>query len=227
MTATIAEVQSGSIAASTTGTFNLATTLVSSDVIVVSTSRTTLGVITPTGLGGATFTTIFSGAANARVLSHYATGVTGAGQSVSVTASTDAMGITVHVVRGLNSVTVTEQHSVWSSATTASNTDEFTPSQSFGTDQVAILIANTTASGTATMPSNSTPSGGWTSDLVRTTSPRFYVASQVATTGGGTVIGGIRSTATIALGITCIVLGTETTSSPLTSTFVGWGNPIF
>ena len=228
MTASVVEVQTGTVTASTTGTFNLSTTLVSSDVVVFTTSRTTLATPSYSGLGGASWTLVFSGAANSRAYSAYASGVTGSGQSVSVTAGAGDMGACVQVIRGLNSVTVTEQHSVWSATTTASNTDEFSPSQSFGTDQVAVLMLSGTTSSSYTVPSNPTPSSGWVTDLARATNPTLHVAHLIGTSPGGTVIGGARNTSAVAFGVTVAVFGTETSGPPpLTSSFVGWGNPIF
>ena len=205
-TASVVEVQTGTVTASTTSTFNLSTTLLSTDIVLFTTSRTTLATPSYSGLGGASWTVAFSGAANTRAYSAYASGVTGSGQSVSVTAGAADMGACVQVIRGTPSGAVTEQHSTWSATTTAANTDEFTPSQSFVLDQVAVMIVSGTTSGSYTVPSNPTPSSGWTTDYARATAPSLYVAHAIGASTG-TVIGGARNTSTIAFGVAVVVLG--------------------
>lgn len=225
MTATVVEVIPGAYTGSGGTDFTVTTALVPTDVIVVVYARGTTSTSSVTGLG-ATWNSIFTLTLAAdRAIAVYATGVTGGGTVTVNRGVAESGGVTIYVVRDLNSVTVTEQHSVWDSNNTAANTDEFTPSQPFGTDQVAILVG-ISAAGTTTFPSNPTPSTGWTVDLTRTSARRLFTAHNVGVTPG-TATAAIRSASTTNLGIAMIVLGTETTTPPLVSTFIGWGTPIF
>lgn len=225
MTATVPEVITASLAGSATGNYTVTTSLVPSDIIAVVVSCN--AVPTVTGLGGATWATTLNQITNSnRVVVRTTTGVTGTGTVTVQNNSAFAGGVVVYVIRGLTGTTIVEEHSAWDASTTASNNDEFAASQSFGVDQVAVLVG-TSAGGTTTFPSNSTPSSGsWTVDLARTTTTRLFSAHVVGTSAG-TVQSAIRSSSSTFLGIACIVFGDAVTTPPLTSTFVGWGNPIF
>lgn len=230
MTASIVEIITGTIPNPSAGTnFAVTTTLVSSDVVAVVWGMVSAEAGAVSGLGG-TWTEAFNmdQTGSGRVKVVYTTGVTGTGNVTIPNGNASFTGAAaVYVIRGLNSFAVTEQHSVWDANSTPGNTDEFTPSQSFGEDQVA-LAAGTVSAGTVTFPSNPTPASGWTTDVAKTTTVRVWSAHLVGTALHSTLQVGLRSSSTRAIGVVAVVFGTPTAGAPpLTSTFVGWGNPIF
>ena len=224
MTVTVPEIITGTAAAGTTTNFSVTTTLVSSDLVIVTWSRGTTGSATLTGLGG-TWTALFDATSGNRVMLRYTTGVTGTG-TVTLNPGAGTTGnVVIFVVRGLTSPSTNAlQQSVWSGTTTSLNTDEGPASQSFGVDQFAVAIG-TAVTGTITWPSNPTPSG-WTVDAAVTTNADFYAAHLIGTTSG-TVQVNMQSTSSTTLGVAVFVFGTASGPTPLVNTFVGWGNPIF
>lgn len=225
MTVTFPEIITGTAAPSTGTNFPVTTSLVASDLVVVTWGRGTTGAATLSGLGG-TWTAAFDATSGKRVMLRFTSGVTGSGTVTLNPGAGDTANVVIYVIRGLTSpTTYALQQSTWSTATTPANTDEMTPSQSFGMDQVAVLIGTCTA-GTVTFPSNPVPALGWTVDMALSTDADFYAAHLIGT-DAGTTQGGIRSTSTNTLGVAMFVFGTATTAPPLTSTFIGWGSPIF
>jgi hypothetical protein len=225
VTATIPEIINSTYTGSGGTNFSITTTLVSSDVVAVVFSRGSTSTSSVTGLGG-TWTSIFALTTSSdRVEAYYTTGVTGTGTVTVNRGLAETGGVSIYVIRGLNTFAVTEQHSTWDASSTSGNTDETTPSQSFGPDQVAILVGQAPSGSTVTFPSNPTPSG-WTNDVHRTSSRRLFTAHLIGTSSV-TAVASIQSTSATFLGIAMIVFGTPTGSTPLVSTFVGWGNPIF
>lgn len=231
MTATVVEAVPGAISGGgATNNFTVTTTLIASDVIVVvSGLRVNTNTVTLGGLGGISWTQDFTGNnGGARGLrAWHASGATGSG-TVSITHSGSATRATVLVLRGLNSTTLEGvQQTVFDSLNKASAA---TPSQSFGQDQVAVLAAfSSTTSVTFTIPSGATPASGWTvDDNTAGGNPPITVAHIIGTSAG-TVVGGVAFSASALNDCVCLVYGTATSSGPppLTSTFVGWGNPIF
>lgn len=229
MTATVVESISGAITGGgATNNFAVTTTLIASDVIVViSGTRAAANIVTPSGLGGVSWTQDFSanngGSRGLRVW--HASGAVGAG-TVSITHSGSATRATILVLRGLNSTTLTgSQQSAFDSVNKASAT---TPSQSFNVDQVAVLAAmSSTTSVTFTIPSGATPASGWTvDDNTAGGNPPIAVAHIIGGSAG-TVIGGVAFSASAQNDCVCLVYGTATTAGPLPSTFIGWGVPIF
>lgn len=232
MTVTVEEVGITSAVASTSSSISFTTTFVTSDLMILVFSRNASAVpsalsidgITPTQYGS----TMRPGLDNTRVSIYTATGMTGSASLTFTTGAASFNRFVAFIIRGLTNPAITaDALSDWSSTTTAANTDEGPSALSFNTGQIGVFvgIAN---SGTVTFPSNTTPAAGWVTDHSIGNGNGEHRAAHVIGTTSGTVQANIRSTQASALLATwMLVAGDVVSTPPLTSTFVGWGNPIF
>lgn len=231
MTVTFEEATSANAVASVSSSFALTTTLVSTDLVVLLMGKSSGGTNTTTINGSATtaFGNWQNGTGGARLYVSTMTGLTGSHSVSYTTASTSADNrFTAYVIRGLTNRAITNSAiSDWSSTSTPSNTDEGPAALAVDVGQAAIYAAIVGTSGTLTFPSNPTPSSGWTTDRADTPATVAMAAARHVVAGAGNVQANVRVTATRALGSVMLVLGDAAAPTPLTSTFVGWGNPIF
>jgi hypothetical protein len=226
VTVTVEEFQSAAPAASASGSLPLATTLVSSDFVVVVYSRITsaAGTLTINGSSPTIYNTWLN--ASRRVQVATVTGLTGS-HTLSYTMSSSTQNVVaVYVVRGLtNSAITATSESTWDGITTASNTPETPAAVSVDNGQIVIAVAAiTSASGTITFPTSPSPATGWVSDLVGAS--RTQSIHRIFTTAESAQVG-VSIIANTTIAVVMLVIGDAVSVPPLTSTFVGWGNPIF
>jgi hypothetical protein len=230
VTVTVPEVSTVDPAANVTSSLAIATTLVPSDLILViyTNSATGAGTRTINGVAMTQYTaTTWQNGGTTRLRVYTATGLTG---SHSLSYSTSSLSTTnrytLYVIRGLtNSAITSNAISTWAAGTTASNTDEGHTGVAVDNGQAAFVVG-AWDSGTVTFPSNPTPSG-WTTDRVDTAGGGRHNSAHLVFSSAVTAQVNIQSTLSTAVAVAMFVVGDAVTSPPLTSTFVGWGNPIF
>lgn len=227
MTVTFEEFQTVNPGGSASGSVTLATTLVSSDLVVAAYSRTS-GSAGTFSIGGSPPTFLQEWTNSGVVAQVYtATGLTGSHSLSYTMGAGTANALLVWVVRGLTNSSITAvAESTWTTAFTTINTDEFTTTVAVDTGQAIIAIGCQSGAATPTFPSNPTPSSGWTTD-VALTNGRLGGAHRVFTAAEPSARMGVRASSSIRIAASMLVLGDPVGAPPLTSTFVGWGNPIF
>jgi hypothetical protein len=226
VTVTVEEVLTpATIGSSASGSVSIATSLLSTDLVLIVMSKGNAGTTTVTINGSAAPAySNWQNGTGTRVYVYSKTGITGSHSVGYTTSSTASATFTIMVIRGLtNSAITASAISDWSSSSTAANTDEGPASQSAGLGQIAVYAA-TPAAGTPTFPSNPTPSG-WTTD--RTAVALFHGVAHYIPTSSVSVQSFIRTTSITTLGSVMLIVGDVSSVPELTSTFVGWGNPIF
>jgi hypothetical protein len=224
------------VGAGVTSSIPITTTLVSSDLVVVLMVKNASGATT-VSINGSTLSqyggaSLLNGSTSSgtRLSLFTQTGLTG---SHSVSYDTNSFAttnqFTVYVIRGLSNPAITaRQTSVWDNTNTTSGTDEGHTSVVVGADQIAISVGCVTSLGaTVTFPSNATPSTGWTADRAPGGGAGNGNVIRQQFTSAGTVQVNIRATANVPIAVSTMIFGDATAATPLTSTFVGWGNPIF
>lgn len=229
MTVTIEDVKLASVGSSTSGSIALTPTILTTDLIFVVVSCN--NAIPTLNVAGSAFTqygsTQLLGSTTTRMALFTKTGVSGTVSVAYSTSFSTTNKFTVYVVRGLTNRAVTAYaQSDWSASTTAANTDEGPSALPYDTGQVAVFVG-VAGAGTLTFPSNTTPASGWTTNYSGGAANGDHNAASHIATASGTVQANIRSTATVSLGGAMVVLGDVVSVPPLTSTFVGWGSPIF
>lgn len=238
MTASVIEVISGTPTPASTTNYSVTTSLVSSDVVLVVYSKPSAGSHTLSGLGATWVPQGNRQVQSSGTVVYYstATGVTGTGTvSLTLGSATTTPTITILVLRGMNATTLSATtDSTWfqvdgvstgTQTNTTANTDEGAAAIAAGIDQIAVFVAVVQA-GTATFPSNTTPSG-WTTDTTVATGTGRHIVAHKVVTAAGNVQSNVQTTSLTTIGTTLMLFGTATSIPPLTSTFVGWGNPIF
>lgn len=212
-TASIPEFQSNVHNSNATTSFSIATTLLSSDlVLVMARSSASLDAVTISGGTLSLFHWYRSGGSSGPRLYIYAgTGITGS-QSVtfdpSSTSSTNTVGI--YVVRGLTSpgITSSSESTFYSidgvvGGSETNTTTEQTPSTTIGVGQVAIFAALFSTGSGNTFPSSITPASGWTTNQTGVVS----LASYVGASAGTTVQGEVSSSTSNQKGVMMLTLG--------------------
>lgn len=185
-TTNVVEVQSG--AATTNATPTIATTLLSTDRVVITVSKqSTAGVPAVSGLG-ATWVTDASNTSTYDLYVYSAAGITGGG---TVTIALNGAGDwTLHVLRSSVAATpalVSAQ--VLPFAAAAAGTVRSTSGVATSAGAAVIGVARISA-GTISFPTSSTPGGGWTTDY---TSGTTVKAISQTISSGATVSVGVTS----------------------------------
>lgn len=228
MTVTLEEFQVATPGSSASGSLPIATTLVSSDLVVVVASRSvaTFGTLTLGGATPATYADYTNNQTRVRIASK--TGMTGS-QTLSYTtpAASSNNRIALYVVRGLTNSSITsDSASTWTTGTTGANTDETPTAVSVGSGQMVIALGSATA-GTLTFPSNPSPSTGWAADNVDASGVGLMNMYHQIFTSPQSAQVSIKTTSATTIAALMLVVGDAVSVPPLTSTFIGWGNPIF
>lgn len=232
MTVTVPEVSTLEPAAGASSSLPIATSLVPSDVVVLvySNNISIGGTFTIDGVG----MTLRGGAAlrngsSTRVYVYTRTGLTGSHSlTYAVSGSSSVNRMTVLVVSGLtNSAITADALSDWSStATTTANTDESTAVLTVGSGQLAIAVGAVQA-GTMVFPSNSTPASGWTTDRGDGSGTGLARVLHYIFPSAGSSQVRIQTSTLSNVACALYVLGDAAVVPPLSSTFIGWGSPIF
>ena len=230
MTVTVEEFQITSPAASSSGSIPLTSTLVSSDLVLIVHARNSGSASGSRTIGGSspTFYQEWTNVSGPTAV-YTATGLTGSHTLSYTVGISSTQAYAVYVVRGLTNPAITATaESTWTTGFSAINADEFTTTAAVDSGQAVVAIGNVQGGGTATFPSNPTPSTGWTADNVASGGGTICAASRVFTALEGSTRMGIRSSLSGRIASVMLILGDAAGGpTPLTSTFVGWGNPIF
>jgi hypothetical protein len=220
------EVKSGTIAASSTATVTIATSLTTNDRVVAIIYKTgTTGTPTATGLG--TWTAEVSGTGTVDHYMFSMSGVTGGGNITLGVGAAVSGDYVVYVLRSSISAAVTKHGATQS----ASTSDTGSVVNSCTANMFACVASMVTggATITGTYPgASAVPSSGWTLDYTGGNTATKY-ASVTLLANANVQSGGTASASTTWVNTLGVFTDgdTSTPTGPLTNTFVGWGYPIF
>lgn len=226
MTVSIAETLDGAIATSGSAVVTITTALVPTDRLVVMVVKSsTAGTPSVSGLG--TWTTLQAGTSS---LDHYlftTTGVTGGG-NITISVGSAAGDYVALVLRSTVSASVTVHGSAKFDTIPAANTATQAADITAALTGMAVFASAGATGGTLTFPhATALPSSGWTTGRTGTNSNSKFIYQVLAADTTVRVPASISSIASLALLVGVFTDGDSGAPPALTSTFVGWGNPIF
>lgn len=222
MTVTAIETHFGAIAAGASAVVSVSTSLVATDRLVLVLYKTsTTGTPSVTGLG--TWSVLEQVIVTRDSYLYTMTGAT-AGGNLTITPTSLAADYALYVLRGGGGqVDVFGSEQGYTSSGTASETPAI--SGALGGMFVVAAVA-ATAGATITFPAGtSVPSSGWSADYTGVNNNAFFISNGLS--AGANVVVGVTATSGTAKTILVGVFSEAAGLPPLTSTFVGWGNPIF
>lgn len=228
MTVSSVETHSGAIASLGSATPTITTSLVPTDrVVVLLMKSATAGTPSVSGLG-ATWTTLQAGIATKDHYMFTATGVTGGG-TVTVSVGSASGDYALWVLRSSVSASITTFGSQRiDSGFIAANTAIQTTDISTALQGMFACAAASVGAGTITFPhANMLPASGWSTTFDGSNSVVRFLHQQLAS--DSTVRAAASSTTASSWSLLVGVWSDGDTGGlpPLTSTFIGWGNPVF
>lgn len=224
MTVQIIETIGGAVAAAGTGSPVVTTSLLATDrVVVVVSKQSTSGTPSVSGLGG-TWTNHVANTAAQDLYIISTAGVTGGG-TLTILGYSSAGDYVVYVLR--SSIATTP----YLTSGTSNNVTGATAGTLVSLSAVAVsagglvIAAGSVSNGTMDFPqASSDPAGGWTTDRTGSNAGKFIHQSFGA---DDTVALSLTSSGVFSGALGRAVYFDDDVASPLTSTFVGWGSPIF
>lgn len=228
MTVSIVETKTSLLTANATTNIALTTDLVSTDIVLVITSAHSS--VTPTfSLPGVTLVDPLSGTDvllnGYKHVARWGTGGTGV-KTLAITQGVYDLGSSsavVYVIRGVSPQSVDVLAA--STYTNSFVTTIATPSIAVDVGQVVVISALYEGSSATSTLTATPPASGWVSSSANT---QMRCIAHDAIGSAQNAVGTASSSAVNAYrGIFGIVFGDPVTTPPLTSTFVGWGVPIF
>lgn len=227
MTVSAVEVLSGPIATAGSATPTITTTLRASDRVVIALIKVgTAGTPSVSGLG-ATWTAHQSGTTTTDHFLWSASGITGGG-TVTITVGSAAGDYVIWVLRSSVDQSITHHGSGKADGGVSANVSIQTADITSSDTGMYAVGAAFAVSGTLTFPhGNSLPSSGWTLDDTGSNTVSSFISRQLS--ASGSVRGAMSSSNAGGVAVLAGVFTDGDTGSlpPLTSTFTGWGNPIF
>lgn len=226
MTVSVVESQNGAIATSSSATVTIATSLVPTDRLVVMVMKvSTAGTPSVSGLG--TWTTLQAGSSS---LDHYlftTTGITGGG-NITVSVGSAAGDYVVFVLRSSITASITVHGSGKFDSIPAANAASQVADITGGLTGMFVCAAANASAGTLTFPhSTALPVGSWTTARVGTNTTSKFISQTLAANTTVRVPASASAIASVALLVGVFTDGDTGAPPALTSTFIGWGNPIF